>query len=35
MEQDFIMLKPEHLNRAIAVFEQWRLTKNKHQTNRQ
>lgn len=26
------MSKPDHLNRVIAAFEQWRLTKNKHQT---
>lgn len=32
MDQDFIMSKPDHLNRVIAAFEQWRQTKNKHQT---
>lgn len=26
------MLNPDHLNRFIAAFEQWRHTKNKHQT---
>lgn len=26
------MSKPDHLNRVIAAFEQWRQTKNKHQT---
>ena len=26
------MSKPDHLNLVIAAFEQWRQTKNKHQT---